>query len=139
MSDTAEALKQKLEKQIDTARAKLDAMKREITDIHDEDLATLSQHQDQIRTRLDQQRSRAQQLQDDIASWKNEKVSHTKEAVASWKQKREVRKLEARADRAESYAIDMVTYAALDFEQAEQAVLDALAARLEANAASISA
>jgi len=139
MSDKAEALKQKLDKQIDAARAKLDAMKQEISSIHDEDMATLSQHQDQIRARLDEQKSRAKQMQDDMASWKNEKVAHTKEAVASWKQKRELRKLEDRADRAESYAIDMVTYAALDFEQAEQAVLDALAARLEANAASMSA
>lgn len=139
MSETAEALKQKLEKQIDAASAKLEAMKREISSIHEEDIATLKQHQDEIQARLDQQKSRAQQMRDDMASWKNEKVSHTKEAVASWKQKREVRKLEDRAERAESYAIDMVTYAALDFEQAEQAVLDALAARLEANAASMSA
>jgi TolA-binding protein len=139
MSETAEGLKKKLAQHIDAAQAKLDAMKRELASIHEEDMAALNEHQEEIRARLDQQRSRTQQLQADIANWKDEKVSHTKEAVASWTQKRELRKLEARADRAENYAIDMVSYAALDFEQAEQAVLDARAARLEANAASLSA
>ena len=139
MGERSEELKQKLQSHIDAARAKLDAMKQELSSIHDEDIAALSQHRAEIRARLDEQRSRAQQLQTDIAKWKDEKVAHTQEAVSSWKQQREIRKLEARAASAESYAIDMVTYAALDFEQAEQAVFDALAARLDANAASMSA
>jgi hypothetical protein len=67
--------------------------------------------------------------------WKEEKVAHTREAIGSWRQKREVKKLQTRAERAEDYASDLVTVAVLDFEEAEQAVLDAIAARFDAEAA----
>jgi hypothetical protein len=51
------------------------------------------------------------------------------------RQRHELKKLEARAERAREYALDMVTVAALDFEEAEQAVLDAVAARFDAEVA----
>jgi hypothetical protein len=44
-------------------------------------------------------------------------------------------KLQSRAERAEAYAVDMVTVAAVDFDEAEQAVLEAIAARYEAEQA----
>jgi uncharacterized coiled-coil DUF342 family protein len=135
MSESTGTLKQKLSQHIDAARGKLDAIQRELGSIHEEDMATLKERQDEVRARLDQQRSRAEKLQSDITSWKNEKVAHTQETIASWKQERELRKLEARAERARDYAIDMVSAAAYDFDQAEQAVLDALTARIEADRA----
>jgi chromosome segregation ATPase len=139
MAETAETLKQKLSAQIDAAKERLDAMKRELVGIHEEDMQALAEHQTEIRERLDQQKARAEQCKADIAAWKDEKTAHTQEAIASWKQRRELRKLEARAERAEDYAVDMVTTAAYDFDEAEQAVLDALAARLECSAAAVSA
>jgi hypothetical protein len=103
--------------------------------VHDEDMAALAEHQNDIRTRIDQQKDRARQRQSDIARWKSEKVAHTQEAIASWKERREVDKLEARAERAKDYALDMVSAVVYDFEEAEQAVYDAVAARLEAESA----
>jgi uncharacterized coiled-coil DUF342 family protein len=129
-------LKQKLSQHIDAARAKLDALKKDLAGMHEEDVEALRQRRDEIDKRLDEQREKAQQLQADIESWKNEKVAHTQEAVTSWRKKRELKKLENRAERAEEFAIDLVLTAAYDFEEAEQAVLDALAARYDANAAS---
>jgi chromosome segregation ATPase len=138
MSDTTTTLKQRLSQQLGAARDKLDAIQRELTSIHEEDMATLKERQEEIRGRLDQQQAQAQKLQADISTWKNEKVAHTQEAITSWKQQREMRKLEARAERARDYAIDMVTVAAYDFDQAEQAVFDALAARIEADSVATS-
>jgi TolA-binding protein len=135
MDDTAAHLKQKLSKQIDTARGKLEALKRDILNLHDEDVAALSQRQTEIRARLEQQKARAQKLQSDIARWKDERIAHTQEAIAGWMQARELDKLQARAEKAESYALDMVTVAAYDFEEAEQAVFEAVTARFEAESA----
>jgi TolA-binding protein len=132
--ETAE-LKQKISQQIDAARAKLEALKGDLSSIHKEDMAALQEHQNDIRARIDQQKERAQQRQSDIARWKSEKVAHTQEAIASWKQRREVDKLEARAERAKDYALDMVSAVVYDFEEAEQAVYEAVAARLEAESA----
>jgi peptidoglycan hydrolase CwlO-like protein len=132
---TAETLKQKLSAHIDATTTKLNALKKELAGMHQEDLKALNEHREQIRQRLDQQKERIRKMQADMDSWKQEKVAHTKEAVGSWRQRHEIHKLEARAERAEEYAVDMVTVAALDFDEAEQAVLDAVAARYEAGQA----
>jgi len=129
---TTNGLKQKLSDHIDAAKTKLDALKNELAGMHEEDMQALQAHQAQIRQRLDQQKDRARQMQADMASWKQEKVAHTKDKISSWRQQREIDKLEARAERAEAYAVDMVTVAAFDFDEAEQAVLDAVAARYDA-------
>jgi uncharacterized coiled-coil DUF342 family protein len=129
-------LKQKLNQHLDAARAKLDALKKDLASMHEEDMEALQQKRDEIDQRLDEQREKAQKLQADIDSWKKEKKQHTEDAISSWRKKRELKKLESRADRAEEYAKDMVLTAVYDFEEAEQAVLDALAARYDANEAS---
>jgi chromosome segregation ATPase len=129
---TTDGLKQKLSAHIDAAKTKLDVLKKELAGIHEEDMQALHEHQEQIRQRLDQQKERARKMQADMASWKQEKVAHTQDKVSAWRQRREIDKLEARAERAEAYAVDMVTVAAIDFDEAEQAVLDAVAARYDA-------
>jgi hypothetical protein len=128
-------LKQKLSQHIDAARAKLDALKADLAALHEEDMDSLRKKRAEIDKRLDEQKDKAKKLQADIASWKKEKVAHTQDAIGSWRKKREVQKLENRADRAEEYAIDLVMAAAYDFEEAEQALIDAVAARYDANAA----
>ena len=135
MESEAADLKQKISQQIDAARAKLEALKSDLSSIHEEDMAALQEHRDDIRARIDQQKERLRQRRFDIARWQSEKVAHTQEAIASWKQQREVDKLEARAERAKDYALDMVSAVVDDFEEAEQAVYEAVAARLEAESA----
>lgn len=139
MADTQESAKQKLSQEIEAAKTKLEALKRDLAAIHEEDKATLRERQAEMRAHLDEQRARAQELQAKMTSWKNEKKQHTDEAIAGWKQRREVAKLQRRAERAEDYAIDAVTFAAADFEEAEAAVFDALTARFEAEEAAAGA
>ena len=128
----ADGLKQKLSQHIDAAKTKLDALKKELADIHDEDMQALQEHQKEIRERLEQQKEQVREMQSNMATWKQEKVAHTKDKISGWRQQREVDKLEARAERAEAYAVDMVSIAAFDFDEAEQAVLEAVAARYDA-------
>ena len=132
---TSEELKQKLSEQIDAARDRLHEMKNELQQLKDEDRESLRHMSDDIRNRLEQHTERARQMRADIANWQKEKVTHTREAIASWQQRREIRKLQNRAERAEEYALRAVTIAAFDFEEAEQAVVDAVAARLDAELA----
>jgi len=135
MAETQESPKQKLSQEIDAAKGKLEALKRDIGEMREEDKATLRERQAEIRAHLDEQKTRSQELQAKITNWKNEKKQHTTEAIATWKQRRDLAKLQKRAERAEDYAIDMVTVAAADFEEAEAAVYDAIAARFEAEEA----
>jgi TolA-binding protein len=137
--ETTETLKEKLAKQIDQARGKLETLRNEIQAMHEEDIETLQQRREELNQRLAEQKTKAQQLKTDIANWNREKVAHTKDAIASWQQRREINKLQTRADRAREYALDMVSVVALDFEEAEQAVFDAVTARLEAESAASAA
>ena len=131
----AEELKQKLGQQLDNAKRKLELLKRDIAELHSENMATLKERRAEIRARLDQQRSHAEQMQSKIADWRSETSGRAVDAITSWEQRREIEKLQAHAKRAEDIALDMVNVATHDFEEAEQAVLEALAARLEADQA----
>jgi hypothetical protein len=135
MGGAADELKQKLSAQIDAAKRKLELLKRDIADLHAEDMAVLRERQTEIRERLDQQRSRTESIQSKIAGWRSETRARAVDAITSWEQRREIEKLEAHAKRAEEIALDMVNVAAHDFEEAEQALLEALAARMEADQA----
>jgi|KBSMisStaDraftv2_1062788.scaffolds.fasta_scaffold290486_2 predicted RNase H-like nuclease (RuvC/YqgF family) len=133
MGDTAETVTQKLSQHIDAAKEKLEGLKRDIVDMHKEDMETLRQRGSEMRARLDEQKSRAQELQAKLTNWRDEKRAHTLDAIASWQRQNEIEKLQKRADRAADYAADMVKVAADDFEEAEQAVLEAISARMEAD------
>lgn len=132
-------LREKLAAHIDEARAKLDALKADLAAMREEDVETLRGKREEIEKHLAQQKAKAQQMQSDVASWRKEKVAHTQEAIASWRKRREIQKLLARAQRAEEHARDLVTLAALDFEEAEHAILDAVEARHDAHEAFSSA
>jgi TolA-binding protein len=138
-TSTAENLKQKLAQQLDAARSKIEALKKDLISLRNEDIEALREKREEIDKRLDEQKEAARKLQADIANWKEEKVAHTQEAIGSWRQRHELKKLQNRADRAEEYALDLVTVAAFDFEEAEQAVLDAVVARFDADMASSAA
>ena len=133
---TAESLKQKLAQHLDKAQGRLDALKKDLSAMHEEDMDAFRQRREELRKRVDEEKDKAKQRQADIASWNQEKIAHTPEAIGDWRKRRELAKLERRAERAEDYAVDMVTAVALDFEEAEQALLEAMAARFDANTAS---
>ncbi len=61
-----------------------------------------------------------------------EKESEVKSHVEEWKTNREVKKLERRADKSEDYATTSTFMAMAMMEEAEKAILEAVAARLDA-------
>ncbi len=132
---TTDELKQKLQQHVEVARKKLDDLKQDLASLREEDQEALRQKSEEIHKQVEAHKERSRQLRADLESWEREKVSHTKEAVASWRQRREIKKLQTRADRAEDYAVNAIVIAAIDADEAEDAVLDAVAARIDAAAA----
>ena len=98
-------------------------------------MAVLQQRQAEIRARLAQQTSAHKSCSATSRAGGTRGSPIRRIAIAAWQQQRELEKLQARAEKARKYAIDMVTVAAYDFEEAEQAVFEAVAARLEADSA----
>jgi len=130
-----DALKQKFQGKLDDARKKLDEMKEEIASAVEQDRQELIKRRDEIHQRVEQQGQRIQELRNNLKEWQQETMTHTKEAIASWRQKLEVGKLRRRAERAEDSAVDALYIAAVDVDAAEEAVLDAISARIDFEAA----
>ncbi len=96
---------------------------------------TLHVKLDEARRGLQAQKERVEKAQANLKARVEQKITETKEAVNEWKAKHEVHKLNARADRAEAYAADAMECALATIDEAEAAMLDAVAARMDADAA----
>lgn len=132
---SASELKQKLRMHFEEAKQRIEDAKDQIEQLREEDQENLRKAAVEVRDRLEQQRARAEDLRRELQDWIEDKKEHTQEAIASWKQKREIRHLEKRADRAEEHAVNALLLAMLDADEAELAVIDAIEARLDADAA----
>ena len=138
-SDRLEALRIKLKGQVEAARKRFDELEDDIEIVRQRDEKALADKRDEIEKRVEAQHERFQELREGLAQWHREKVDESKEAIASWRQRRELEKLHKRADRAEESAVNAIYIAMLDADAAEQAVLEALSARIDSdNAAAAS-
>jgi len=90
-------------------------------------------HLDGLKKRAEQERAKIAAAQTEIKNWANEQKTITAEKVAEWKAKREVAKLQQRADAAERYAAAAVVVAVAAVDEAEQASLEAWLARHDAD------
>ena len=87
------------------------------------------------RNRLNAEKERVNQMRTNFEAQARQKIAESKEAVSEWKKKHETRMLNARADRANEYAGDAVALAVASIDEAEEAILDAVVARIDADAA----
>lgn len=67
-------------------------------------------------------------------NWFEAKAAETEAEIENWKTQREIHKLEKRAGNAEDYAATAIIIAAAAVDEAEIAILDAVSARLLAEA-----
>lgn len=90
-------------------------------------------HLDRVHKRLDQGRAKLTAAQADVKEWADEKKAATSDKIAEWKAKRELSKLQGRADKAERYAAAASAVAVAALDEAEQAALEAWLARQDAD------
>ena len=134
-SRDAATLKEKFQQHMDKAKQRIEKAKQDIANLREQDKESIRQTRDALQRRIEAQQQRGEQIRDQVDAWLNEKKQHTDEQVASWRQKRELKHLEKRADRAAEYAVNVVAVAMMDADEAEAAVLDAIDARLDADTA----
>jgi len=100
------------------------------------ELCPLLQHQLKLRrSRVEQGRARIAAAQADIKERADEKKAATSDKITEWKSKRELSKLQGRADKAERYAAAASAVAVAALDEAEEASLEAWLARQDANSA----
>jgi len=94
-------------------------------------------HLNRVHKRVEQGRAKIGSAQADIQEWADEKKAATSDKIAEWKAKRELSKLQGRADKAERCAAAASAVAVAALDEAEQASLEAWLARQDANSAQV--
>ena len=95
--------------------------------------ADIEEQLDKAKADFDARRREATEAQERIKSMVEAKKAQTEVKVQAWVRGREVEKMEARAKLAEDYAAEQILLATATIEEAEVAMLEALAARVEAD------
>jgi hypothetical protein len=114
--------------QLKTTKAHLDALQKETeTTIQ----AKLKAAKEAVEVKMQEAAAAKVKVEELV----EEKKAETKEAVAEWKASHDHKKLEKRTERAEKYADACVALALYYSEEAEVAILEAIAARQDADEA----
>jgi len=114
------------------ADSRLQGLKGQVENANRETREAIQAKLDQAKADLDEHKRKAEDRQQRIKSYLDDKVAETQHDINDWKTKREIKKLERRAERRESYASDTVLIAMVAIDEANFAVLEALEARLDA-------
>ncbi len=94
-------------------------------------------HLEKVQKRIHQGRSKVSSAQAEVKNWVEERKAATSDKVAEWKAKREISKLQNRADKADLYAAAAVDVAIAAVDEAEQGALEAWLAREDADTAQL--
>ena len=109
---------------LDGLKAKIDANARN-AERH------VQSHLERVRKRIDQGRTKVSAARVDVAIWAQDRDTITIDTIAVWKTKRDVEKLQGRADKAERYAAAAAEVATAAIDEAEQASLEAWLAQAD--------
>jgi hypothetical protein len=88
-----------------------------------------------LESRAKEQHAKVQSAEAKTRAWLEEKKTATSENIAAWKAQRDVKKLAAHADSTEQYAVASMRLAAASIDAAERAAVEAVVARMDADAA----
>ena len=122
-----------LRQKLTMADSGLDGLKAKIDSNAAHAEQDVQSHLDRVRKRIEQGRAKVSAAQADVKSWVDEQKSITSDKIAEWKTKREIGKLQSRADKAERYAAAAAEVAVATVDEAEQASLEAWLARADAD------
>jgi DNA anti-recombination protein RmuC len=135
MSEKVDQFCDTLRDRLNALDGRLQSVKANLQVLAEEAEAGLRAKLDEARTKLQAQKERIQETRANLKARAQQMVAETREAVSKWKAKGETRRLIARADLAEAYAADAIAHALASIDEAEEAILEALVARIDADAA----
>ena len=135
MSATVDKFCDNLRDRLNSVEKRLQTAKRNVQSLANEGENALRQKCDDLHRKAQTEKDRFERLQASLKTKAQQKVAETKEVVSEWKAKNETRMLNARADLAEAYAADAIEFAVAAIGEAEEAILDAVVSRMDADEA----
>jgi hypothetical protein len=134
MSEKLEALRSKLHGNLDSGIDKMEKIQNFIsTDIAESEGAVQAKL-DEAKAAGASAKQKAVDAKNHLKNLAEEKKLETEAEVAGWKAARELKKLEKRAERAENYAETCIVIALCAISDADEAVLEAIAAQMDVEA-----
>jgi len=135
MSAQVDQFCSKVKDRLDTMAERIQSTKSQIEGLPDKGEKAVRNLLDNARGKVESRKQQGDQALANLKAKAQQKVAETKEEVSRWKQQRDLQKLNTRADWSEAYASDAIDYAIATVEAAEDAVLEAVVARHDADAA----
>jgi hypothetical protein len=133
MNINLDELGKKLHAKLDSGIDQLKAAKTHLEDVHQDTEAAIQTKLKAAKETLEAKKQEAAATKARMEEYLEAKKADTQAAVAEWKANRDRKKLEKRAERAEKYAEASIEVALLSAAEAEEAILEAVAARRDAD------
>ena len=133
MNINLDELGKKLHAKLDSGIDRLKVAKTHLEDVHKETEAAIQTKLNAAKETLDAKKQEIAAAKTGIEKFAEAKKAETQAAVAEWKTNRDHKKLEKRSERAQKYAEACIAVALCSAEEAEVAILEAVAARIDAD------
>jgi monoamine oxidase len=133
MNINLDELGKKLHAKLDSSIDRLKAAKTHLEAVHKETEAAIQTKLKAAKETLEAKQQEAAAAKARMEEYVEAKKAETQGAIAEWKANRDRKKLEKRAERAQKYAEACIAVALCSAEEAEVAILEAVAARRDAD------
>jgi chromosome segregation ATPase len=134
MSEKLDNVRRELHAKLNEAEKHLKDIEANAKSTNEKAKAQLQAQLKSVETKVNDAKARAAAADARMKSWVNEKKEMTQDAIAQWKSQRNAMKLAGRADRSEDYAVAAIQFAGVAIDEAEKAVIEAVVARMDADA-----
>ncbi len=137
MSDRVNKFCTSLQGKLNDLEDRLKSLKASLQSAPKQAEDALHEQLNQAQHKVESQKQTVAKARTSVRDWADQKKAEAKATIDSWKAGHEAKKLAHRADRAEEYAVAAILVALSSIDEAEQAVLEAIASRLDADAAPV--
>ena len=137
MSERIDNFCKSLAEKLNNVEGRMNNLKTRVESAPKEAQDALRKQLDAAQRKITAQKQAIEKARTNAGNWIEQKKSEAGAAVDQWKANREANKLAARADRAEEFAASEIEIAAATIDDAEQAVLEAVIARMDADAVGV--
>lgn len=135
MSEQIDSFTNNLRDKLNDIEARLFSVKSTLVSAPKETQAAIESKLHEVKANLETKQHEFTIYRNRLVELAEEKQAEVQSKVEEWKVKREIGELNRRAERAENYAASVVVVAMAAIDEAEEAILEAMAARLDADKA----
>jgi chromosome segregation ATPase len=133
MSEKINSFTANLRNKLNDIDDRLSSVKTTLESASKETQVTIEAKLEEVKAKLGSKRQEFKDYRLELQKRAAENQSEIKSKIETWKTTQQIEELNRRADRAEDYAVSGIAVAMAAIDEAEEAILEAIAARLDAD------